>query len=95
MNGIGVMKRSEQLSDRLFLLLIPFTLGGAFGAMCTMYVFGWGPAMFPSYNPMTAVGAIVGFALCLPWVKTAIDLHIHTARTEAETKSRGKGWARN
>lgn len=95
MGGRGVMKRTEELSDRMWDEMGPAWIGSVLAAMsafCAVVSIA-----FESYFLGIALIAPipVGIAMALPWFKTKAEIAAHRQAMAAETAKHGKGWAKD
>lgn len=102
MNGVGVMQRTRELNDKLW----DAVLGAIFGTsipcatiICTAATY-FAPSSFdggllPWVLGANLIIAAVGYKMASPWFVISHQLRQHTAKMNAETAKRGRGWAKS
>jgi hypothetical protein len=92
MNGRGILRETEHLSDEVFRWLTLAFVGFCLIAVPVVEVAA--PSVGFGIPTWALIGcAIAGAALVWPWVRACYTLRRHTKRMLAETAKHGKGWA--
>lgn len=103
MNGIGITKKSEELSDVVWDKLDEAFIGLLFGMpIGLLSLFAAIASVLHNNNFLAFIFGLVsilGFLFfikkLMPWSKAINELENHTDRVEQETELRGKGWVRS
>lgn len=97
MDGVGVLKKTQDLTDEMFGLLPQAILGGfvfttsfgALGGFVALYI------VDPFIVSSCIVSAIFGVWVMLPFLYAISDLQDHADKMNAETERLGRGWGRS